>query len=269
MLRDVFLKSLRDVRRSFTWWSLGLASYVALIVAMWPTVRDNPAIAELRDSYPEELQAFVSFGGAFDIGTPAGYLGAELFSLMVPLLLLIASIGAGARALAGEEERGTLELLLANPISRARLVLEKLGALAVEVTGLALVLFVSLVVGAEAAGMDVPASRLAGATLSALLLALAFGAIAFALGAATGHGALAIGLSAAAAVAAYLVNGLAPLVDAFDSIRWLSLFYHYVAGDPLTNGIAIGHAAVLVGVFAFAAIAAVLAFGRRDVGVST
>ena len=51
---------------------------------------------------------------------------------MVPLLLLIAAIGAGARATAGEEERGTLDLLLANPISRRRLVLEKLAALAAE-----------------------------------------------------------------------------------------------------------------------------------------
>lgn len=269
MLRDVFLKSLRDVRRGFAWWSIGLVSYVALIVAMWPTVRDNPAIAKLHETYPEELQAFVSFGGAFDFGTSAGYLGAELFSLMVPLLLLIASIGAGARALAGEEERGTLELLLANPVSRARLVLEKLGALAVEVTGLAIVLFVSLVVGAEAAGMDVPTSRLAGATLSALLLALAFGAIAFALGAATGHGALAIGLSAAAAVAAYLVNGLAPLVEAFDSIRWLSPFYHYVAGDPLAHGLSPCHALVLVAIAVVAAVVAIVTFGRRDIGVSS
>ena len=47
---------------------------------------------------------------------------------MVPLLLMIAAIGAGAGAIAGEEERGTLELLLANPLSRRRLVLEKTAA---------------------------------------------------------------------------------------------------------------------------------------------
>ena len=40
---------------------------------------------------------------------------------MVPLLLLIAAIGAGAGAIAGEEERGTLDLLLSLPVSRRRL----------------------------------------------------------------------------------------------------------------------------------------------------
>jgi ABC-2 type transport system permease protein len=268
VLRDVFLKSLRDVRRGFVWWSLGLVGYVTLIVAVWPTVRDNPALAKLHETLPEELKAFVSFGGEFDYSTPTGYLGGELFSFMVPLLLIVASIGAGARALAGEEERGTLELLLGNPISRTRLTLEKLAALTVEVAGLAIVLFVTLLAGAAAASMDVSAGHLAAATLSALLLALAFGAVAFALGAATGHAALAIGLSAAGAVAAYLVNGLAPLVHAIDSLRWLSPWYHYVAGDPLRQGISGWHALVLLGIAVVAAAVAVATFDRRDVGVS-
>ncbi len=118
---SVVRKTLRDVRRSFIWWSAGLVGLVGMIVAAWPTVRDNPALKRLHETFPKELQAFVSFGGEFDYSTPAGYLGSELFSFMVPLLLLVAAIGAGAGALAGEEERGTLDLLLANPISRVRL----------------------------------------------------------------------------------------------------------------------------------------------------
>ena len=95
MLHGVLLKSLRDVRRSFAWWSLGLAGYVVLIVGLWPTVRDNPALAELEESYPEELQAFFSFGG-FDISTAPGYLGAELFSLHGAAPLRSPRVGAGS-----------------------------------------------------------------------------------------------------------------------------------------------------------------------------
>lgn len=267
MLHGVFLKSLRDVLRAFAWWSLGLASYAVLIVGLWPTVRDNPALAKLEQSYPAELKAFFSFGG-FDVSTAAGFLGTELYSLMVPLLLIVAAIGAGARAIAGEEEQGTLDTLLANPISRRRLTLEKWAALALELTGLAAVLFVTLAVATTVAGMDVSVGNLASATLSALLLGLAIGSIAFALGAATGRRSLAIGLSAAAAVAAYLVNGLAPLVDAIDAIRWLSPWYHYAAGDPLRTGLSVGHAIVLAAVAVAAAAVAVAAFDRRDVGVA-
>jgi beta-exotoxin I transport system permease protein len=268
MLHGILLKSLRDVRRSFMWWSLGLAGYAVLIVGLWPTVRDNPALAKLEESYPEELKAFFSFGG-FDISTASGFLGTELYSLMVPLLFIVAAIGAGARTIAGEEEQGTLDLLLANPISRRRLALEKAAALALELLGLALVLFATLAVAKTAAGMDVSVRNLAAATTSAFLLAVALGCIAFALGAATGRRSLAIGLSAAAAVAAYLINGLAPLVDAFHSLRWLSPWYHYAAGDPLREGLSPGNAFVLVAIAGAAAVVAVVAFDRRDVGAST
>ena len=95
MLRNIALKSLRDIRRGFLWWSLGLIGFVALIVSVYPTVHSNPSLNKLAQDYPEALQAFIAFGGAVDYASAAGYLGIELFSLMVPLLLLVAAIGTG------------------------------------------------------------------------------------------------------------------------------------------------------------------------------
>lgn len=264
MLRDVFLKSLRDGRRGFLGWSAGLVLLVAMLIAVWPTVRDNPDLNRLVEDYPEALKAFIGFGGELDYTSPAGYLGSELFSFMVPLLFLVAGIGAAAGSIAGEEERGTLDLLLANPVSRRRLALEKLAAVAVELAALAAVLLLALWVGALATGMDISFVHLAAATTSALLLALAFGAVAFALGAATGRRALAIGLAAAGAVLAYFVNSLAPLVEVLDTLQPLSPFYHYAVSDPLRSGIEATHALVLLGVAGAAAAVAVVAFERRD-----
>ena len=144
MLRNVYLKSLRDMRRSIVWWSLGLIAMTALMIAVYPTIRDNPDLNKLVENYPEALKAFIAFGGDLDYTSGAGYLGSELFAFMVPLLLSIAAIGAGARATAGEEEGGTIDLLLANPVSRQRLVFEKAAALATEVVLLAVVLWISL-----------------------------------------------------------------------------------------------------------------------------
>ena len=265
MLRSIALKSLRDSRRGFLWWSVGLVGFVALIVSVYPTVKSNPGLNKLAEDYPEALKAFIAFGGQVDYASPAGYLGIELFSLMVPLLLLVAAIGTGAGAIAGEEERGTLELLLANPVSRTRVVLEKSAALALELVGLGLVLWLALWIGAVSVGMDISAGRLAAATAAAVLLALAYGAIAVLLGAATGKQTLAIGVAAAFGVAAYLVNGLAALVDELKDVQKLSPFYHYAAGDPLRNGLSIEHAAVLLAIAAVATALAPVLFSRRDV----
>jgi ABC-2 type transport system permease protein len=265
MLRNVVLKTLRDVRRGFVWWSLGLAGFVALIVSVYPTVHSNPALKKLSEDYPKALQAFIAFGGQVDYSSAAGYLGIELFSLMVPLLFLVAAIATGAATIAGEEERGTLELLLANPVSRARVVLEKSLALALEIGGLGIVLWLALWIGALAVGMDISAEHLAAATLAAVLLAIAYGEIAVLVGAASGKRSLTIGVTAAAGVAGYLVNGLAPLVDALEGPQKLSPFYHYAAGDPLRHGLSAGHLGVLIAVALAAAAAAPWAFSRRDV----
>jgi len=63
----------------------------------------------------------------------------------------------------------------------------------------------------------------------------------------------------------YLVNGLAPLVDALDVLQKLSPFYHYAVGDPLREGISFAHMAVLVAIAVVATALAPWFFARRDV----
>ena len=263
MLGSVFAGAVRDARRRFVWWSVGLIGYVAVIAAVWPSIRTNEALLKLHETYPESLKAFASFGGEFDFSTPAGYLGAELFSIMVPLLLLVAGIGGGARALAGEEERGTLELLLAQPVSRRRVALEKLAALGLELAGLGGVFFLASWASTAVAGMRVSAGHLLAATTAAVLLALVYAAIAMLAGAATGRRATAIAVPSALAVCAYLVNGLAPLVDLVHSLRKLSPWYHYAAGDPLRHGLSL-NALVLVAVLIAATVLVPLVLDRRE-----
>jgi len=264
VLRDVFLKSLRDLRRSFAWWTVGLAGYVALIASVYPTVRDNPDLEKLVESYPEALKAFVAFGGQFDFTSAAGYLGSELFSFMMPALFLVAAVGHGAGTLAGEEERGTIDLLLSSPLSRTRVALEKLAAMCVELAALGVVLWLALWVGARAFSMEVSVAHLASATALLVVLALAYGAIAFMVAAATGRKTLAIGLTVALAVGAYLVNSLASLVEVLEPFQTATPFYHYAVADPLRQGLDPWHTLFLLAVGAGAAAAGVLLFDRRD-----
>ena len=264
MLRNVFLKSLRDLRRSFAWWTVGLAGYVALIASVYPTVRDNPDLEKLVESYPEALKAFVAFGGQFDFTSAAGYLGSELFSFMMPALFLVAAVGHGAGTLAGEEERGTIDLLLSSPLSRTRVALEKLAAMCVELAALGVVLWLALWVGARAFSMEVSVAHLASATALLVVLALAYGAIAFMVAAATGRKTLAIGLTVALAVGAYLVNSLASLVEVLEPFQKATPFYHYAVADPLRQGLDPWHTLFLIAVGAVAAAGGVLLFDRRD-----
>ncbi|MGA0068182.1 MAG: ABC transporter permease subunit [Miltoncostaeaceae bacterium] len=167
----------------------------------------------------------------------------------------------------GEEEAGTLEFLLSLPISRTRVLMEKMAALAIEVVALGMVLFVALLIGTAATDMDIGAGGLAAASFDVVALAWLYGALAALLGAALGHRALAGGIAAALAVLAYVVNGLAPLVDAIDALRPYSPWYHYADSAALTSGLDPLNIGVLLAITAALVLLAPLPLRWRDIGV--
>lgn len=263
-LRNALLKSLRDQRRALVGFSLGLALYVAFLVAFFPTVRDQAArFDQLLDAYPPALKAAF---GVDTLATGAGYLHGELFSAMLPLLFLVYAIGRGSDLVAGEEERGQLEWVLSTPLTRRAAVLQKAAALGAGLLVLALVLLATLLVGNAAVGLGLSMGNLLAQVAALLLFAASCGALALALGAATGRRGLAVASATAVAVVAYALDLVAKLVDGAKGLRWLSLFHHYDGHEPLAHGPDWAGLAVLAAFTAACVIAAVVAFDRRDLG---
>jgi ABC-2 type transport system permease protein len=265
VLSSVFAKTLRERLRAFRWWCLGTVGFVTLYGSVYPSIHGLKVLNDLVKNYPQALKGFVGFGGDLNIASGAGYLGTEVFSFWGPIVLLAVAIAAGSSAIAGEEERGTLDLLLSLPVSRARCLLEKLAALVCELLALAFVMWIMLVIVSSAAGMGVSAANLGAATLGVVLFALDFGLLALAIGAATGRRALAIGLSATLAVAADVLNALAPLASWLDSVKVISPYYYYSHGDPLRYGIDATNTLILLAIAVVFAASAPLLFRRRDI----
>jgi len=266
MLRNVFLKTLRDQRRALLWWGLGLLGLALYLALFYPSVRDMPELNRLLEEIPPALMKTL-VGDITEFTSPVGYLKSELFFLIAPLLFLIVTIGFGSSAIAGEEERGTADLLLSNPLPRWRVVVEKFTALVIYTAALAFVFWLGLAIGTVAVDMDISLGRMAEATFSVVLLGLTFGALALAIGCASGNRGLSMGISSAVAVATYFLNSLAPMVKTLEPYRKFSPFYYYIGADPLQNGLNLGHAAVLIGLTAVLLVVALLAFERRDLAV--
>ena len=62
----------------------------------------------------------------------------------------------------------------------------------------------------------------------------------------------------------FIMNGFLPLNESTEAWARLSPFHYYLSSDPLMNGMAWGHAAILTAVFILGIIVAVAAFNRRD-----
>ncbi len=197
MLGTVFAKTIRDQRRALAWWALGLVVTVLITTAFYPSVKDNAAsLTKVIDSLPIEVRRTL-LGASVDLFTADGYLQARLFTFIVPMLLLIYGIGAGSRAIAGEEEDKTLDILLSTPVRRRRVLLDKFVAMLLATSGLVLVMWIALVVTRPLFEISIPVTDLTAVVPNTVLLASAFGAVALAVGAATGSRSVATGRRAA------------------------------------------------------------------------
>ncbi|HEX6345935.1 ABC transporter permease subunit [Umezawaea sp.] len=263
MSRDLVTKSLRDNRSGTIGWGAALVASVALQMAVYPTVKQAAGdFEQLLASYPEAFKAMFDVQGAFTSGV--GYIRAEVFGFLAPLVLLGVVIGQAGRSTAGEERAGTMDLLAVNPVSRRELLLDKALAVLVDLLVVAAALAAVLLASNALVGLDVPPADLVTASLLAALLALPFGALALLVGALTGRRGLAVAIPIGAAVAAFLLQTLAELADWLRPWRVLSPFHHAAVGDALSgNANGVG-AVVLLCATAVLLVLAVLAFERRD-----
>ena len=140
-------RELGDRRRALVGWCVGTVAYVTLIAAIFPSVGGSRSIDKLVQNYPDVLKSLFGIAGGGSLSSGAGFLDAELFGFMLPLLVLVLAIGAGARTFAGEEDAGRLELLLAYPVRRRAAVVAKAAAVAIGDGAVVLVHVVHEVLG--------------------------------------------------------------------------------------------------------------------------
>jgi len=264
MLANVFTKTLRDQRRSLIGWGIGVAALILIEGALWPSVRDMPNIEEFLASYPEAMKEAFSLDA---MTTGGGFLNAELYTLVLPLLFLVFGISRGARLLAGEEEAGTLEVLLVTPVSTTRILLEKAAGLLLAVLLLGGVAGLSTLLASALFSMGISAASVAVGSLAMVLLGLEFGWLALAVGAMTGRRSMAIGVAAVAALGAYVlyIGGL--MVDSLHAWLPWSPFHQALADGPLASGLPIRFAWLVLGAVVVVAVAAPV-FARRDIRTS-
>jgi ABC-2 type transport system permease protein len=221
----------------------------------------DESLLKLADQLPDTLMALAGGG---DISTPEGYYSVENFGLMAPIIFLMLAVTVGSRALAGEESKRTMGLLLANPISRQRVVLEKMAAMVVLTTALGVVTFAGTVLGSMLGGLGISVANIAAMALSATLLGLTFGALALAVSAGTGQVKKAVFGTVGPALVFYLMNAFLPLNENLVGYAKWSVFHYYSGNEPLINGPHFGHVALLIALTIGLVVVAVALFNRRD-----
>ncbi len=260
-LRSISARALREERGALIGWTIGVVAFCLVMLSIFPSIHGNANFAQLLNAYPEALRKMFQVE---NYTTGPGYLRAEVFSFVAPLLLTLFAVLWGSDLSAGEEERRTIDLLLANPVSRRRFVLEKWLALIVGTVILAAALEIALGVIGPLFKLHVGWSRLTAEVLASWLFAVAFGTLGLSLGAATGRRGLARGVTTTLALASYLLSTLSTLVSWLRPVRNLSLWQHTLGVDPLGSGFHLDRIALVIVVTLVVGAAGLWAFDRRD-----
>ncbi|OBF55322.1 ABC transporter permease [Mycobacterium sp. 852002-50816_SCH5313054-b] len=261
MSSDIAWLDLRLRRRLTIGYTLGMAVYAAVVVALYPSFKNDSSLNALTEK-GSTVTALLGASGT--LTSPAGWLSANLYANFVPLVVLLATIGYGASCIAGQDEDATLGLVTALPLTRRAIITGKLAALFAQALPVPIITAVC-VFGGRGLGLRVGAGALLGITGGVILLGLVFGSMALAVGAATGSRGLALGVSSSAAAIAYLTSSLAPTIHWLHPARYASPFFYAVDDSQLVRGMPLAWIAVLALITAAFATTALIAFNRLDV----
>ncbi len=268
MLRSVYGETLWSRRAGLLWYSLGMAFLVGITVGVYPTVREGAdTFTQLMESMPQGMMSFFGSSDIAELLAPAGFINSRVNASIGAIVLAVYAISLGTGAIAGEEDRRTMDLVLATPMSRSRIVLQRFAAMVTLVAAVAAVVFIVMAIGNPMVDLGFSLGNMIASNLGLALLALVFGSLALAVGGLTGRRGVTIGVAAGVTVASFFINGLAELVDWLQGPQKFTPFYWLQRSDPLSEGFALGDTVLMLAVIgAFLAIA-IWGFERRDVAV--
>ncbi|MFN2299759.1 MAG: ABC transporter permease subunit [Anaerolineales bacterium] len=262
----ILTNSLSRFRGQIVGWGLSLALLAGFLTAFYDTIAEQKeSYMQLLSGYPKEMWALFATSGVAQMFTPAGYLNLEFFSYMT-LVVGIYAVLAGSTLLAGDEENGTLDLILAHPVSRTALFAGRSLAFLLATLAILAITWLGFVVVVPGSMMDVGAGELALPMVSLFGILALFGTLALLLSMLLPSARAAAMASGIAMVGCYFINVMANIDDSLRPLADVLPFKYYQGGLAI-DGMDWNEWWMMLGVSALFALIAWWRFSRRDIRV--
>lgn len=254
---------LQSRRSAIIGWGIGVSFFVVLYSIFYPALPEEMRSLDLMDIVV--YQAF----GQMDLRSFGAYFGSAVLNFMA-LLLIIFAVVNGTGTLVGEEERGTLELVVAFPLKRWQIVLAKALAMMLSVFFILLMVVVSAVLvffvvdaqvetGISSVDLVLPILNAWPIVVVFMMISLFFSALMpqrrYASAAAT-----------VVVAASFLGNNFLPMVEGLGALAAIFPFHYYPVGPRLLiDGVPLSDALVLIAASAVFLLLAMVSFSARNV----
>ena len=253
---------LRQGRISFLIWTASVGFLLAVCVFLFPEMKGQ------MEDVGDVFSSMGSFSDAFgmdrlNFGTLLGFYAIECGNVLGLGGAFFAAL-CGAGILSKEEKDRTAEFLLTHPVSRARIVTEKLVSVYAQIIAMNLVIYGISLGSIAAIGESVPWKELNLLHLAYFLLQAELAGICFGISAFVRRGSAGIGLGIAAGM--YFLNLVANIAQAAEFLKYITPFGYAEGADIIEKGCLDG-TLVAIGL-AFGAIGIGAAYGkycRKDI----
>ncbi len=242
-------------------WGIGIFITALLFPLMFTQVTEQFAQLNLED-----IAVYQAFGIGNDFATLPGFLATYLNSMFIPLLAAYAII-LGTSLLAGEEDDGSLEMLLTLPLPRWQIVLAKAIVLTLAIGTASFAVGAGYALTTNLIGVDtnLTAVELLAAGLNLWPIMLVVGMFSFFLGAYLPSRRPCWIIATILLIVTYLLNNFSAVLPDLDKAAMFSPFRYYNSG--LNEPIYAVENVTLFLIIGVCLLLAILAFQRRDVTV--
>ncbi|MEI6756002.1 MAG: ABC transporter permease subunit [bacterium] len=267
-LATLISKEIYVRRWSLLGFTLGSVAFLLLYVLIYPSFQNESAkFNELLQSYPKAvLKAFNIENLQFS--SIEGYISAEHFSFVWPLLAIFLSISMAGNSIAGEIEKATMAITLSLPLKRGKIYMSKALSGLIAIGGFAAVTTLSLIPLSMINNVSLNYGHVVKISILGILFALAIYSLALMFSAIYSEKSKVYFWAGGILVSMYVANIVSGLVSSLKNFQYVSLFHYFAADKAITQGIiSLQSVAVFTGLSVASLAIGYLVFIKRDISV--
>ena len=253
---------LRRGKTSFFIWTSSIGFLLATCIFLFPEMKGQ--MEGVNDMFASMGSFTEAFGmDRLNFGTLTGFYAVECGNVLGLGGAFFASLCA-VGILSKEEKEKTAEFLLTHPVSRKRIITEKLIAVLIQVTAMNIIIYALAVGSISAIGEEIPLKEISLLHLAYYLLQLELACICFGISAFLHKGSVGVGLGVA--VMMYFLNLIANIADVAEFLKYITPFGYCEGADIISKGsldltlIIIGTVIGIIGI-----IIAFLKYTKKDI----
>ena len=240
---NILKHELKQNKTSFLIWTAAIGFFIVVCIFLYPEMKGEMDEASKLFS---EMGAFsAAFGmDKISFGTIKGFYSVECGNILGIGGAFFAAI-TGITALMKEEKERTAEFMFTHPVSRKKVVTEKLISVLVLIIAMNVIIFVMAILSMAAIGEKVFWTEMLLYHFAQLMMQLEIAGICFGISAFISRSGLGIGIGLTAGF--YFLNILANISDKADFLRYITP-YGYTNGSEIINDKALDISCLVIGI---------------------